>query len=230
MDKGEDLTVEALADIMLNLQSKGCHNINLVTPTHYIVQILMSLGIALEKGLNIPIAYNTSGYELVETIRLLDGIVDIYMPDMRYSDNEAAKRYSDADRYVEFNRAAVKEMRRQVGDLKLDKSGVAKRGVIVRLLALPNDISGSIATLKFIKKELGRNTYLSIMSQYYPAFKACGLCELSRGVLPEEYKNVIDEARVLGLNKGWIQEEPEKVDPRFLGTNIEQKKMTRRII
>ncbi len=223
LGKGEETTIEDLASIMINLERDGCHNINLVTPTHYIPQILMSLEIALDRGLKIPIVYNTSGYELAETIRILDGIVDIYMPDMRYSDNMAAMKYSDAEEYVEFNRTAVKEMRRQVGDLEMDEAGVSKKGLIIRLLVLPNRISGTSDTLRFIKKELGSKSYLSIMSQYYPTFKACGLSDISRGILPEEYKNVIDEAHLLGLNNGWIQEAPEDVDPRFLGTNIKPK-------
>ncbi|MBU0881310.1 MAG: radical SAM protein [Candidatus Omnitrophica bacterium] len=223
LDKGEETTIEGLADIMMSLERDGCHNINLVTPTHYIPQILMSLEIALERGLKIPIVYNTSGYELAETIRILEGIVDIYMPDMRYSDNAAALKYSDAEEYVKFNRAAVKEMYRQVGDLEMDEARVAKKGLIIRLLVLPNSISGTNDTLRFIKKELGNKSYLSIMSQYYPTFKACGLADISRGILTEEYKNVIDEAHLLGLNNGWIQEAPEETDPGFLGTNIKPK-------
>jgi putative pyruvate formate lyase activating enzyme len=226
MDKGEEVTVEKLADIMLALQAKGCHNINLVTPTHYTPQILMSLEIALEKGLEIPIVYNTSGYELAETISLLDGIIDIYLPDMRYSDNEMAKKYSDANRYVEFNRTAVEEMRRQAGDLQIGEDGIGKRGLIIRLLTLPNGISGTEDTLRFIKKELGGNACLSIMSQYYPTFKACSSGGISRGITPEEYENVVDEARLLELNNGWIQEAPANADPRFMGTNIKQKEKT----
>ena len=222
LDKGEEVTIGKLADMMLALQSKGCHNINLVTPTHYIPQILMSLEIALERGLDIPIVYNTSGYELAETIKLLDGIVDIYLPDIRYSDNEAAKKYSDADRYVEFNRAALKEMRRQVGDLETDEAGISKKGLIIRLLALPNNVSGTEDTLRFIKKELGRNSYLSIMSQYYPTFRAWDFSDISRGITPEEYKNVVDEAYLLELNNGWLQEGPANADPGFMGTNIKQ--------
>lgn len=224
LDKGEETSVEKLADMMLYLQAKGCHNINLVTPTHYIPQILISLEAALERGLDIPIVYNTSGYELAETIKLLDGIIDIYMPDMRYSDNGTAKRYSDADKYVEVNRPAVKEMHRQVGDLVIDEDGIAKRGLIVRLLVLPNGVSGAEETLRFIKRELGGNVYLSIMSQYYPTFKALGLGDISRGVTPEEYKNVVDEARLLELNNGWLQEAPAGADPGFLGTNIGRKR------
>jgi len=226
MDKGKEVTPEALADIMLSLQAKGCHNINLVTPTHYILQILMALEIALEKGLNIPIVYNSSGYELAETIKLIDGIIDIYLPDMRYSDDKMAKKYSDAKNYVECNRAAVIEMQRQVGDLSVGEDGLAIKGIIIRLLAMPNKISGTENTLKFIKDNISPNAYLSIMSQYYPTFKACEFNEISRGTTPQEYKNVVDEARLLGLNNGWIQEAPEKIDPAFYGTNIKPKETT----
>lgn len=224
LDNGEGVEIEKLASIMLNLQKTGCHNINLVSPSHFVPQILLSLEIAVENGLTIPIVYNSSGYDLVETIKLLGGIIDIYLPDMRYSDNAAALKYSDARDYVERNREAVKEMYKQVGGLVLDEDGIAQKGLIVRLLALPNNISGIGATLKFIKESISPDTYLSIMSQYYPTFKAYSFNELSRGVKSEEYKNIIDEAHQLGLNKGWIQEMPGGLDEKFLGTNIKPKK------
>ncbi len=223
LDKGGEITTDKLAEVMLSLQGEGCHNINLVTPTHYIPQILLSLEIALRNGLSIPIVYNTSGYELADTIKLLDGIIDVYLPDMRYSDNLNAEKYSDASGYVEFNRAAVKEMHRQVGYLQTDDAQVAKRGMIIRLLSMPNNVSGTIETLRFIRNQIGAETYLSIMSQYYPTFKACAYTEISKGISAEEYANIIDESHRLGLNSGWIQEEPEKTDPMFLGTNIRQK-------
>lgn len=223
LDNGAALSVEKLALIMLNLQKAGCHNINLVSPTHFVPQILMALEIAVEKGLNIPIVYNTSGYDSLETIKLLDGIVDIYLPDMRYSDNEKAKIYSDASDYVECNKASVKEMQAQAGDLVMDDEAIAKKGLIIRLLILPNDISGTARTLKFIKEDVSPNAYLSIMSQFYPTFKAYNFKEISRGVTKDEYKIKVDEARQLGLNNGWVQEAPERTDERFLGTNIKPK-------
>ena len=219
-DKGNEVTVEKLAGIMLELQKSGCHNINLVSPTHFTPQIILALEIATSKGLDIPIVYNTGGYERVETLRALSGIVDIYLPDMRYSGNAMAAKYSDAPDYVECNRAAVKEMQKQVGDLVLDKDGVAKRGLIIRLLALPHDISGTKETLKFIRENISQNTYLSLMSQYYPTFKAFDHEELSCGTRPDEYKNIVDACRLLGLNNGWIQEMPPEPDDTFLGTKI----------
>lgn len=223
MDEGKEVSTEELGNMMLRLQDKGCHNINLVSPTHYVPQILSALETALCAGLNIPIVYNTSGYELSDTLKLLDGIVDIYLPDMRYSDDRMALTYSDAPSYVESNRKAVLEMHRQVGDLMLDKDSVAVKGIIIRLLALPEDISGTKETLSFIRDRIGCAAYLSIMSQYYPTFKAGSFKELSRGISPEEYANIVDEAHLLGLNNGWIQSAPEEFDPKFLGTNIPPK-------
>jgi putative pyruvate formate lyase activating enzyme len=220
LDNGEEVSIERLSKMMLSLQKMGCHNINLVSPTHFVPQILSAMEKAFEEGLSIPIVYNTSGYELPDTVRLLDGIIDIYLPDMRYADNEMAKKYSDAPDYVEYNRGSVKEMQAQVGDLILDEAGIARAGLIIRLLALPDDISGTNATLKFIKADISQNAYLSIMSQYYPTYKAYNYKELSRGVTVTEYKNVVDEAKKLGLNNGWTQETPAELGTRFLGTNI----------
>jgi len=220
LDNGEEVPIKRLSKMMLSLQKMGCHNINLVSPTHFVPQILSAMEKALEEGLKIPVVYNTSGYELPDTVRLLDGIIDVYLPDMRYSDNEMAKKYSDAPGYVEYNRDSVKEMQRQAGDLILDETGIAMTGLIIRLLALPDDISGTKATLKFIKEAVSQNAYLSIMSQYYPTYKAYSYKELSRGVTAAEYKNIVDEAKKLGLNNGWIQETPAGLDTRFLGTNI----------
>ena len=220
LHKGDEITVERLASMMLELVKIGCHNINLVNPTHFIPQILDALKIAVEKGLDIPIVYNTSGYDLPDTIKLLDGIIDIYLPDMRYSDNKMAALYSDASDYVEHDRASVSEMQRQVGDLVLDKDHIAVRGLIIRLLVLPHNISDTTVSMKFIKENISGKAYLSIMSQYYPAFKACDIRELSRGVTMEEYKIRVDEAHRLGLNNGWVQEMPDISDTKFLGTNI----------
>jgi Uncharacterized Fe-S protein PflX, homolog of pyruvate formate lyase activating proteins len=224
LDKGEKITIERLASIMLGLQRSGCHNINLVSPTHYVPQILSALEIAMKEGLNIPIVYNTSGYDSTETIKMLDGIIDIYLPDMRYSENSMAMRYSNAPDYVERNRSTIEEMQRQVGDLELDKAEIAVKGLIIRLLVLPGGISGTNKSLKFIRDRISKNAHFSIMSQYYPTFKAHDFKEISRRIEKSEYDNVVDEAFSLGLNKGWVQEYEEKPDDTFLGTNIEQKK------
>ncbi|MFA5256006.1 MAG: radical SAM protein [Candidatus Omnitrophota bacterium] len=223
LDNGEKIAIERLASIMLDLQRSGCHNINLVSPTHYVPQILMALEIAVGKGLNIPIVYNTSGYDSPDTIKMLDGIIDIYLPDMRYSDNDMAVKYSDAPGYVEYDRSSIEEMYRQVGDLAMDKNGIAVKGLIVRLLVLPNEVSGTKQSLKFIRERISKNTCLSIMSQYYPTFRTHNFKEISRRIKKSEYNNIVDEAFSLGLNSGWVQEYDEKTDEKFLGTNIEPK-------
>ena len=223
LDKGDTLGIEKLAHIMLNLQKSGCHNINLVSPTHYVPQIAGALEIAVKDGLSVPIVYNTGGYDSLDTIKMLDGIIDIYLPDMRYSDNSMAKKYSDAPDYVEHNRLCVKEMYRQVGDLTKSEDGIAKKGLIIRLLVLPGVVSGTTRSLKFIRDQISKNTCLSIMSQYYPTFKACDFKEIYRHVDRSEYMNIVDEASSLGLNNGWIQEYSEEANEKFLGTNIEHK-------
>ncbi|MCX5668198.1 MAG: radical SAM protein [Candidatus Omnitrophica bacterium] len=226
LDNGEKITTERLASIMLDLEKSGCHNINLVSPTHYVPQILTALEIAVREGLNIPIVYNTSGYDSPDTIKMLDGIIDIYLPDMRYSDNSMAIKYSDAPDYMKYNRSSVIEMHRQVGDLTLDSDGIAGKGLIIRLLVLPNNVSGTVQSLKFIRGRISKNAYLSIMSQYYPTFKAHNFKELSRSVEKSEYEIIVDEAFSLGLNSGWVQEYEERTDEKFLGTNIEPKNLT----
>jgi putative pyruvate formate lyase activating enzyme len=223
LDNGKEVSTERLSAMMLELEGLGCHNINLVSPTHFVPQIVAALAMAFEKGLAIQILYNTGGYDLPETVKMLEGIIDIYMPDMRYADNKMAARYSDAADYVERNRACVKEMHRQVGALSLDKYGVAERGLIIRLLALPEDISGTRRSLAFIADEISKATYLSIMSQYYPTYRAYEFRELSRRVTAGEYANIVDEAKKLGLNNGWVQGMPKELDARFLGTNLEPK-------
>jgi putative pyruvate formate lyase activating enzyme len=223
LDNGEEISIEKLASIMLKLQEMKCHNINLVSPSHFVPQILMALRIALEEGLDIPIVYNTSGYDALDTIKILYGIIDIYLPDMRYSDDKMAKLYSDAADYVEHNRIAIKEMYRQTGDLILDNKGIAVKGLIIRLLVLPHNVSGTVESLMFIKENVSKNTYLSIMSQYYPTFKAYNFKDISCGLAREEYKIKVDEAHRLGLNNGWVQEMPEYSDRKFLGTNIAPK-------
>lgn len=202
---GDIVSEEDLASMMLYLQRLGCHNINLVTPTHFVPQILSSLTIAVERGLNIPIVYNTSGYERVEILKLLDGIVDIYLPDMRYSSDEYAIKFSSAPRYPEFNRLAVKEMYRQVGNLVLDERGIAKRGLIIRHLVMPEDISGTEDILRFIAEELSKDTYISLMAQYRPEYRAINVPPLNRRITREEYKKAIEIAQNLGLRNVWTQ-------------------------
>jgi putative pyruvate formate lyase activating enzyme len=174
LGEGEKTSKERLAYLMLSLQSKGCHNINLVSPTHVAPQILEALEIAIAKGLHLPLVYNTGGYDSVETLKLLDDIVDIYMPDMKYSNAEIAKQLSGVEDYPSINKAAVKEMYRQVGDLQIDDDGIAQRGLLVRHLVLPNGLAGTREVVNFLAKEISPNTYINIMDQYHPCYKAMG--------------------------------------------------------
>jgi putative pyruvate formate lyase activating enzyme len=218
LGQGREVELSELAGYMLELQKMGCHNINLVTPTHVMPQILKALELATVAGLKLPIVYNTGGYELPEVIKLLDGIVDVYLPDMRYADSETALKYSSAPDYPKYNQAAVKEMHRQVGVAKMDDEGIIKSGVVIRHLVLPNGLSGTDKIMKFIKESLSEDTYISLMSQYMPYHKAEQFPEISRRLKAKEY----EEAKLLmhryGLSNGWVQE--SYGSERFAGVNI----------
>jgi putative pyruvate formate lyase activating enzyme len=214
--EGQVISIERLSELMLELQNKNCHNINFVSPTIWIPQIIKAASIAIKNGLKIPFVYNTGGYDNPGIIKMLDGIIDIYMPDIRYSRDSEADKYSSAKDYVKFNRKSIIEMYRQVGDLKLDRkrtnrngtrrNGVAVKGLLIRLLVLPNNIGGIKETLEFIKNELSANVYLSIMAQYHPEYKACSYPELSRRITSKEYYGVVNYAEKLGFTNGWIQD------------------------
>ncbi len=206
MGNGAERTVGELACRMLYLQEQGCHNLNLVTPTHFMPQILKALGIAKERGFELPVVYNTSGYDSLESLRLLDGIIDIYLPDMRYSDNAAAMKYSAAPHYLEINRAAIKEMFRQVGNLALDRDGIATRGLIIRHLVLPDRLSGTEGVMKFLADEVSKDVYISLMAQYFPAYRANEFKGLGRRVRHDEYEEAYQIMRKHGLENGWVQE------------------------
>jgi putative pyruvate formate lyase activating enzyme len=200
---GEEVSIGEAAEIMLGLQSRGCHNINLVTPTHFTSQLVKTISVAAGRGLKLPIFWNCSGYENVETIRLLDGIVDIYKPDMKYSESEPAKKYSNAPNYFERCKEAVREMHRQVGDLMVDSSGIAYRGLLIRHLVLPNNLAGSEKVLEFISEEISRECYVNIMAQYRPCGRAYKYEELNRRPLSVEYLRVVDYAKKIGLHRGF---------------------------
>jgi putative pyruvate formate lyase activating enzyme len=211
--KGEGYVVseEQLAEAMLALQKKGAHNINLVTPTHVGPQIMKALLAAFESGLRIPIVHNCGGYESVEMLELWEGIVDVYMPDMKYGNAENAKKYSSAPDYPRINQEAVREMHRQVGDLRTDAQGIAQRGLLIRHLVLPNDLAGTEAVLRFIAEKVSRKSYVSLMSQYFPQHRAGEFPELNRQITRAEYaaaKRIMEE---LGLSSGWHQNVP--IDP-----------------
>jgi len=200
-DAGHEVEPEQLASIMLNLQAQGCHNINLVSPSHVVVQILEATLIAARHGLRLPLVYNTGGYDSPEALALLDGVIDIYMPDMKYGDSAIAHHYSHVRNYWEVNQAAVREMHSQVSDLQLDKNGLAYRGLLVRHLVLPNGLAGTEKVLEFIAREISTNTYLNLMDQYYPCYRAGEIPELSRPVSAGEYQEALDIARRLGLTR-----------------------------
>jgi putative pyruvate formate lyase activating enzyme len=200
---GEKVSTIELSGAMLQLQQRGCHNINLVTPTHFTPQIVDALILAIEKGLEIPIVYNCGGYESVETLKLLDGIVDIYMPDIKYSIDENALKYSGIQNYWETVKLAVKKMHRQVGDLKISRRGIAQRGLLVRHLVLPNNIAGSKAVIDFIADEISKDTYLNIMDQYRPTYHAYKYPELDRSITNSEYKEAVGYAFFKGLKRGF---------------------------
>lgn len=207
---GNTVSVQQLAEMMLELQDRGCHNINLVTPTHFVPQILAALELAIEGGLRLPLVYNTSGYERVETLQLLDGVVDIYLPDAKYADDETARRLSGFMRYVEANRAALREMFRQVGDeLVLDGEGIARRGLIVRHLVLPEGLASTPEVLRWIAENLSPRVHVSLMDQYFPAHKAVGHPVLGRKITAEEYAEALRAFEEAGLTNGWMQEHEE---------------------
>lgn len=208
LGEGRDVEAAELASMMLSLEQRGCHNINFVSPTHVVPQILESLEIAVESGLSVPLVYNSGGYDLVETLKLLDGIFDIYMPDMKYSDAQNVRRLSGIDDYPRMNRAAVKEMHRQVGDLQLDDNGVATRGLLVRHLVLPDGLAGTAEVCRFISQEISINTYLNVMAQYHPCYRAYDVPELVRSISRKEFVEAIEIAQNYSLHR------LDRIEPR----------------
>lgn len=200
---GQITKPEKLANIMLSLQKMNCHNINLVSPSHVVAQFIEALKIAKDKGLHLPIIYNTGGYDSISTLKFLDGIIDIYMPDVKYSNSELAEKYSSAPNYFEINKLAMKEMHRQVGNLKTDNRGVALKGLLIRHLVLPNRIAGSFKVLEFIANEISKESYVNIMLQYQPCYHSKRYLEIDRTITRAEYQKVIDFATKIGLLRGF---------------------------
>jgi putative pyruvate formate lyase activating enzyme len=198
---GRTVDASILSDVFLRIQDMGCHNLNLVSPTHVVPQVMEALLFAVKRGFNLPIVYNTGGYDSLQTLKNLDGVVDIYMPDIKYSDSEKGLKYSDVKGYWEVVRKSVKEMHRQVGDLIIE-NGIAKRGLLIRHLVLPRDIAGSEKVLLFVKNEISENSYVNIMDQYWPTHLAHKYEELSRRITREEYRRVVEFARKIGLKRG----------------------------
>lgn len=206
LGNGTELTTGALAERMLRLQRQGGHNINFVTATHFMPQILAALWLAIPQGFRLPIVWNSSGYEKADMLRLLDGVVDIYLPDMKYSDDATAERLSSAPGYREINRIAVTEMLRQVGHLQLDEEGLATNGLIIRHLVLPEGLAGTRETLRWVADNLGRETNISLMRQYFPAHNAMLTDGIERKISDEEYDEAARYLEEFDLENGWVQE------------------------
>ena len=198
---GQEVEPEDLAAMMLQLQAAGCHNINLVSPSHVVPQILAALLIAAKAGLSLPIVYNTGGYDTLGTLRLLDGVVDIYMPDMKYADPAVGRRYSGVADYSPRNQDALREMHRQVGDLQMDDRGIALLGLLVRHLVLPDGLAGTGEIVRFLAEEISPDTYLNIMDQYRPCYRACEFPEINRRITAEEYEEAVQLAETAGLQR-----------------------------
>ena len=203
---GKEISIENLAEIFLKQQERNVENINLVTPTSYAIQIIEAVKIARKKGLNIPIVYNTNGYENVETIKKLEGYVDIYLPDLKYYYNDLAKKYSKVDNYFEIATSAIKEMYNQVKKNEFDNRGIMKKGMIIRHLILPGEVENSKMVLKWINENLPKDIYVSLMAQYFPTYKAKNIENINRKISKEEYKEIEDFLYSLELDNGYIQE------------------------
>ncbi len=221
--KGKEVSIERLSEIMLEQQARGVNNINLVTGTMYIYQIIEAIKIAKSKGLTIPIVYNTSGYETIETIKDLEGIVDIYLPDLKYYSDELALKYSNCPNYFEYATKAIKEMINQIGENEFNDKGIMTKGVIIRHLILPNHVQNSKNILKWIKDNLPHNTYVSVMAQYFPTNKAKSIEGINRKINTKEYKEIENYLYTLGLDEGYMQdlgEHEEEYVPNFDFRNI----------
>ena len=203
LGEGSPHTPHQIARIMLKLQEFGCHNINLVTPTHSVPQLVQAIQIALREGLQIPIVYNCGGYESVETLRLLEGIIDIYMPDIKFATRSSGRRYAAAADYFEVAKAAVKEMHRQVGNLRMDRDGTARGGLLIRHLVMPGLVDETKKILEFIAREISVDSYVNLMDQYRPWYRAREFPEINRRVSWREWREVAEYARSLGLHRGF---------------------------
>jgi len=201
--RGEKTSLSQMTNYMMRLQELGCHNVNFVTPTHYVPQIVASLPKAIDLGLHLPLVYNCSGYESLEVIKLLDGIMDIYMPDAKYAGEEPAKRFSNAPDYPPVLKEVLKEMHRQVGDLHMNQNGIAERGLLIRHLVMPEDLAGTEDLMKFIAEEISRDSYVNIMQQYRPQYKSYDYPELRRRITYGEYLHAVKVAKNFGLHRGF---------------------------
>jgi putative pyruvate formate lyase activating enzyme len=199
--EGREIDFANLGDLMLRLQQIGCHNINFVTPTHVVPQILEAVQWAAARGLRIPLVYNSGGYDSIETLRLLDGVVDIYMPDIKFMDSKVSQAMTDAEDYPDVVKAAIREMHRQVGDLLIDERGIATKGLLVRHLVMPNDLAGTREAMRFLAREISTNTYVNVMNQYRPCGRAWEHPSLGRSISREEYRHALEAAQEEGITR-----------------------------
>lgn len=210
LGNGRKIEIEELAEIFLKQQEAGAENINLVSPTIYADKIAEAVKLAREKGLNLPIIYNTNGYERVETLKKLDGVVDVYLPDLKYYYDDLGEKYSKVQNYFEIATEAIKEMYRQVGAPKFDKNGMITKGLIIRHLVLPNNIENTKQVLKWIKENIDKDVYVSVMTQYFPTYKANEYEEINRKINEEEYEEVENYIYELDIENGYMQDKPEE--------------------
>lgn len=201
LGEGHEVSFERLASMMVDLQKMGCHNINFVSPTHFVPQILKAISLAVKKELTVPLVYNTGGYDSLETLKLLDGVFDVYMPDFKYGTNGAAQHYSNAPDYPQVAKLALKEMQRQVGDLTHDERGIALRGLLVRHLVLPGGLAGTTKVMHFLASEISKNVYVNIMDQYYPCGDIPPHSPLSRRISQKEYYEAVESAKQEGITR-----------------------------
>jgi putative pyruvate formate lyase activating enzyme len=200
-DAGQLTQPEEIAAMMIDLQASGCHNINLVSPSHVVPQILQAVLLAAQAGMRLPLVYNTGGYDSLPTLALLNGVVDIYMPDLKYASSQIARHYSKIPNYPQINQAAVREMHRQVGDLQIDERGIARRGLLVRHLLLPNNLAGTKEVVSFLAQEISQDTYLNLMDQYRPDFNARRFPRINRRINSAEYRAAVLLAKEAGLHR-----------------------------
>lgn len=212
---GKEITIERLAEVFLEEQAKNVNNINLVSPTSYALQIIEAIKIAKKKGLKIPIIYNTNGYENVETIQLLKGYIDVYLPDLKYAENNLAKKYSKIEKYFEIATTAIQEMYQQVGKIELDDKGMIKKGMIIRHLILPNHTENTKKVLKWIDENMPKDIAVSIMAQYFPTYKAKQIEDINRKITKKEYQKIESYLYTLSLENGFIQE-PGKNEENYV--------------
>ncbi|MFQ6617587.1 MAG: radical SAM protein [Fidelibacterota bacterium] len=202
LERGWNVTISDLSRMMMELQNRGCHNINFVTPTHYVPHIIKALTEAVEKGLNVPLVYNCGGYESAATLKKLDGIIDIYMPDTKFASNSIAEVYTEASNYATVMKKALKEMYRQVGDLVIDERGIALKGLLARHLVMPEGVAGTGEIIKYIASNISRNTYLNVMEQYRPCYKAMYNNRINRRITASEFREAVELAQSEGITRG----------------------------